>query len=148
MSTPTEQAPREAALFAHLATFDEPCPKCGYSLRHLQSPQCPECGRALRLGVHTAKEPLGWWIAALVGTIPGTGLSAVLAVWLITDLPRHIRQSDAIMMALCLLSLLSCLLLLCLRNRFLGQGKPAQTGWAMLCLAQALAIIVALVWIN
>ncbi len=44
---PDPHDPIDAAIIAHLATRDTPCPTCSYNLRGLTTLQCPECARPI-----------------------------------------------------------------------------------------------------
>ena len=44
-------APDTAMVVQFLADRDEPCPRCDYNLRGVQSDVCPECGHTIQLDV-------------------------------------------------------------------------------------------------
>lgn len=63
-----------------LAGNDVPCPRCGYNLRGLRTPQCPECGDTLQLQVGLVDPKLGAFIALLVALCVGFGGSSLLGL--------------------------------------------------------------------
>lgn len=133
---------RETALFDHLARYDEPCPKCGYSLRHLRAARCPECGRPLRLGVHTAREPLGWWTAAVSGLVPGAGIGLLILVMLPKNGWPPMHPGMFVLCALSALSLLLLPLAVWRRNGFTRRPRGVQAAMAVCCLAIGSATLV------
>lgn len=54
-----DTSPDTNLLLAYLASHDEPCPNCGYSLRGVREPKCPECGAAVRLATPKERSGIG-----------------------------------------------------------------------------------------
>ena len=80
--TTTPPADDELACLHHyLRTRDEPCPRCGYNLRHLQNSACPECGSALCLKVGLVEPRLAPYITLLLAA--GTGLGGGILLLLV-----------------------------------------------------------------
>ncbi len=66
------------ALTAWLATHDESCPVCGYSLRGAISDACPECGAPLRLSVASPRAAVGPWALSVISLSLGLGFDGVV----------------------------------------------------------------------
>ena len=56
----------DESLVQFLATHDAPCPKCGYTLRSVESPTCPECGLQLEVALLPNRQSATPWCALLV----------------------------------------------------------------------------------
>jgi hypothetical protein len=59
---------------------DEPCPICGYNLRHMETDRCPECGRRFTLRVGAVDMHFGYFLAFLAPAIFMAGLAVIFWV--------------------------------------------------------------------
>lgn len=76
--------PATELLRHYLADRDEPCPRCGYNLRQLQSLRCPECGDALRLRIALVEPRMAAYLTLLAVcaiALGGALLMCLLAVF-------------------------------------------------------------------
>jgi hypothetical protein len=66
-------------LASFLPARDVLCPKCGYSLRGLQTDTCPECSNTLRLVLQEAPVHAAWHTLGVIGLSSGIGFGWVVA---------------------------------------------------------------------
>src|SRR5690348_785690 len=82
----------KALVSGYLADRDEPCPRCGYNLRGVESEQCPECGERLELGLVRRRRLGGWGpflVLALGWLVLAGGMNAT------REVQRLVRERQA-----------------------------------------------------
>jgi len=123
------QAASDRFLQDYLADRDEPCPRCGYNLRGLQSARCPECGDPLRLKVGLVEPRLAPYIATLVALCFGCGGSLLFIVLALLEAPTN-WWFDQLAGLFLIVELLVCgvaaILLLVFRRWFTARTKSTQ----------------------
>ena len=123
-----------ALLLEFLRERDVPCPRCGYNLRNLTSPQCPECRKDLTLAVGLLKPRFGWFLATVT---PGlfSGIAAGLLsvpLLLVATLGGGLTPWPVLLAdAFGFLSGIAALVLVRYRHAFLRQSQTHQIYWAI-----------------
>lgn len=67
-------------MLGFVAARHMPCPRCGYDLRDLTTPQCPECGERLALRVGAATPRFGLLVLAMAPGLFSSVCTVLLAV--------------------------------------------------------------------
>lgn len=141
-----EQPPlsRDEQFRMFLASSDEACPGCGYSLRGLTGMRCPECNQELKLQVGLAEPRLAWFIVGLVGTGMNLGFCALLLAYAgYTLTQRGAYGIDARFWVPMFSGLLvgGVLVVLLIRMRRRMTASPAWQRWGLVGLLTAIGLV-------
>jgi hypothetical protein len=85
-----------------LSHVDEPCPMCGYNLRHQTSDTCPECGSLFQLGLKGLDPRFGYFVCLIAPMIGVVGISALVWMTAIVDwrgaTPQRINSEQIVLL--------------------------------------------------